>query len=102
MRYLYTLEIIHSLKDRWGNVYWAFRFIDHASGKVVEAKADGESNINSIRLYWDGAVCEWNHHFVNRTIVMKIRDFDRFVKNLPYVGSGGPELAKYIKEQLTK
>jgi hypothetical protein len=96
MRYTATLETICSKPSRAGYVQWAFRFIDHETGKVVEAKSGGgESNINAIRRDWKG-VEGWDHTFLCSNTELAIRDFERLTKAWPYAGSQPGEMQKFI------
>jgi len=103
MRYHSTLQSHYSKADRAGNCYWAFRYICHKTGKVVEGRINGtggESNINAIRLYWNDSGKGWDSGFLCQTVQHGIREFDRMVKLWPHAGCDPEQLVQWIKNQL--
>lgn len=91
------LSAIHSRRDVHGNVYYAFCF-DSSDGKTCNAKiSGGQSNIKAIRLHLNG---EWDDKITFSDEELKIREFDRLVKDWPYAGCRPDELAQWIRDNL--
>jgi len=94
------LEAIHSKRDANGNTYWAMRFVDYATGKVVVGTiSGGEGNINGIRYGWSDPR-DYDHSIEYVAVEMGIRDFNRLTKNWPHVECGSEDLQKFIKDTL--
>jgi hypothetical protein len=110
MRIIGTLTVINSKRDRNGNCYWAFRFLDHETGREVRGTGDTGSNIESAARWWfnDGAgkvdfLKNGNSGCQKVNIVRQeigIRDFNALVKEWPYAGCGGDDVAAWIKKEL--
>jgi hypothetical protein len=101
-KYVGTLIAIYSRSPSAGTAYWAMRFIDHLTGKVVEATVGGgESNIYGILRYWK-VKNDWDRSLLFQVLEQKTREFDRMVKNWPYAGSNPDDLAAFIKKELKK
>lgn len=91
-----TCEIINSKRDLNGNTYWAFSYLDHGTGKSVEATiSGGESNITAIRRHLFGDDSEALNFL---RVEMPIRQFDKRVKNWPYAACRPEEIAAFIKK----
>lgn len=95
----YTLKAFHTKGDKFGNVYWAFRFHEIASGKTVTAKiSGGESNIYGILRHWD-SVDDWDRSIsfeieqVKESTINKIKE---------YAGCTSQELASFIRSKLAE
>ena len=96
-----TLTAINSKRDQYGNCYWALKFCDHATGKVVVGKVSGgESNIYSIRRIWNPDIDGWDRSIQFRTEELPIREFNRLTKDWKYAGSGPDELVTFIRTTL--
>lgn len=95
-----TLTAINSRIDRNGNCYWAFTFVDHATGKTVCGKVSGgESNIRSIIFELNGGSWEpRNVQFLTQEL--PIREFNKLTKKWAYGGCTGKELVEYVHENL--
>ena len=100
MKYTATLEAHYSKRDRTGNCYWALRFIDHETGNAVCARGcGGESNINSIRYYWNNPN-GWDGSVRCVTIEHGKRDFKQMTKHWPHAGCDPEQLAQFIRHGL--
>ena len=83
----------------------AFTYTDTETGKMVEARTSSPDNISHVTrcLTSHGG---WEGNDEPRTYVtreeMKAREFARFVKDLPHVGSQPEEFAKFIQAELAK
>ena len=98
-----TLTAIYSKRDHAGNCYWALKFVDHATGKVVVGKSGGgEGNIYAIRRIWNPELDDWDRSIQFCTEEMPIRKFNRLTKDWKYAGSGPEELADFIRDELAK
>jgi hypothetical protein len=100
------LTAIYSERDVNGNCYWAFRYVDAATGITIEAQhSGGESNIRSIPYYLanpDGKG-EWNdaaHAIRFEVTAMKKREFQRLTGNWPYGGCSPEEMTRYIRKAI--
>lgn len=102
MKLVGTLEAHYSKPDKAGNCYWGFRFIDHETGKIVEGLIGiaGESNINAVRLYWDGTR-NWTNSLRFVTVPHGIREFDNLTKDWAHVSCDPEEMTKWIKRALS-
>jgi hypothetical protein len=99
MEIKYTLKAFHTKGDKFGNVYWAFRFHEVSTGKTVTGKiSGGESNIYGILRHWDSAD-DWDRSIsfeieqVKESTINKIKD---------YAGCTSLGLAKYIRSKLAE
>ena len=92
-----TLIGFYSRPDTAGNTYWAFRFIDHVTGKRVEGKIGNgvESNL-SVSAYKINPKQYEDHAISYITIPMGVREFERYIKDFPHVSSGPEDIAKYV------
>lgn len=100
-----TLEAIHSAPDIYGNRYWAMIYTDHRTGKVVKGTiSGGESNIYGVRLETPAAKKSnnWDGSVLFQVSCLKIREFNRLVKDWPYAGCLPADLWKFIKSGLRK
>jgi len=96
-----TLTAINSKPDIAGNRYWALRFRDHETGKVVQATVSGgESNIYGILRYWDQEADDWDRSIQFLTQELPIREFNRMVKEFPHAGCSPEDLAAFIRQAL--
>ena len=97
-----TLFCFNSRRDRAGNCYWAFRFVDHATGRNVKATiSGGESNVYAILRHWNKPD-DWDRGIQFVCMEKSIRDFNDLVKGWPYAGSDPQELAAYIRRALSE
>lgn len=97
-----TLEAISSERDRYGNTYWALRYIDHKTGKVAEGTVSGgQSNIYGILRHW-GKRDDWDRSILFNVFTLKKREFKELVENWEYAGCTPEDLAKFIKSRLRK
>lgn len=100
MKYTATLEAHYSRRDNSGNCYWALRFIDHETGKVVVGTVcGGESNIYAIRQHWNNPN-GWDGGVLFTTVQHGKRDFKQMVKDWPYAGCDPLQLAQFIRHGL--
>lgn len=97
----WILNKIYSKRDRAGNCYWAFNLTDAETGKTVNGRiSGGESNLNSMIYYLNNE--DWGGNYYSTTQEKPIREFNHLVKEFPYVGCSPQELAKFVKNELTK
>jgi hypothetical protein len=102
LKFKYTLEAIYSEPDIAGNRYWALRFTDLRTGRVVELGNVGpESNIYGILRYWD-VKDDWDRSIQWRLTGMKKREFKRLTNDWPYGGCDPEKMAAKIREELKK
>jgi hypothetical protein len=95
-----SLYAISSIRDTSGNVYWALRYIDHETGKVVEGQVGGnDSNIYGLLFHWN-IPNDWDRSVIFNRIEMPKREFKRLVKKMKYAGCTSEDLAKYIRTEL--
>lgn len=95
-----TIEMINSQADAAGNRYWAFRYIDHKSGRsIVATISGGESNINGIRLHM-GRVDGWDGGIQTFRCEMRKREFKNLTADWPYAGCDPSEIAEFVKKSL--
>lgn len=92
------IECFHSRPDFYGNINVAFNYMDCETGKSVKATiSGGESNIRGIShdmgLKYD--------EYYYTSVEMSIRQYNAFVKKLPYAGCNTQtELVPFIKKNL--
>jgi len=95
-----TLTIINSRRDRAGNCYWAFEYLDHKTGKVVRGlTVGGESNILAIRLGWSKPK-EWDRSVRTESKEIGIREYDKLRKEWSYAGCDPADIAAFIRKGL--
>lgn len=96
------LTALHSRRDTYGNVYWAFRYRDVASGRTVCGTiSGGESNVRSIMYAMNGG--SWEPRTTHYEVAeLPIRAFNRETKGWDYAGCTGEDLAAFIRERLTE
>jgi hypothetical protein len=101
MNVTYFLNAYHSKRDRSGNVYWAFTFIDADTQKIVAegTVSGGESNIRSI-MFGFSSPDKWDRSILFDDTEMPIRQFDRMVKEWKYAGCTREQLQSFIKSNL--
>ena len=93
------VEIINSKRDRAGNCYWAFVYMDTATGKTARGKiSGGDSNIRAAlwHMHGDGT----NYRAISREV--GVRPFDSEMAKWPYAGCPPVEIATFIKSELAK
>lgn len=98
-----TIIAFNSKRDSSGNVYWAMRYIDHETGKVVNAMiGGGESNIRGILQHWNPNLpkYDWDRSIIFHTKEMPKKEFKTMVADWPYGGCASEDIAKFIREQL--
>lgn len=97
-----NLEAIHSLPDINGNSYWAFRYTDNETGKIVNGTiSGGESNLSAVPFYMN--VKHEHDPSVNFSVIpMKIRAFNKLTKDWKYFACRSEDIANKIKEELGK
>ena len=96
-----TLTAINSKRDKNGNCYWALRWLDHETGKVVEGTVSGgESNINGIRRCWNPKLDDWDRSILFQKQELPIREFNRLVKNMPHAGCRPKDLSAFIQKEM--
>lgn len=100
MKYTGTLEAIHSRRDSSGNVYWAFRYTDHDTGKIITGLiSGGESNIYSILRHWN-VPDDWDRSILYSIREVGKREFKQLTKGWDYAGCRPEDLANYIRDRL--
>ena len=98
-----TLEAIYSERDRNGNVYWAMRYTDSATGKAAFGTVTGgESNIYAILCDLWGNPHGWDRSVTWRVTPMKIRAFNKLTRDWAHAGCLPAELAAFIQAELDK
>lgn len=104
--YTALLVILNSKRDSAGNSYYAFRYVDCETGKVVCGRiTGGYSNIDCSRCYMTpNGEFQWQSDSAIsiETQELNIREFNREVKNFSYAGCTPQEIAKFIKTELAK
>ena len=96
-----TLEALYSERDNSGNCYWALRYTDHATGKVVQGTiSGGESNIYAILRVSDPTADDWDRSILFRCDSMKKRDFRGLTAGWEYAGCTPDDLWKFIQAKL--
>ncbi len=100
------VEFYYSKKDAAGNCYWSFRYTEIATGKdVVGTISGGESNLECMCRYMHPNSYGYTNHdelYCSKSIELKIRDYDKMVKDWPYAGCVPQDIAKFIKAALAK
>jgi hypothetical protein len=89
-----SLYLFYTPRDRSGNVYWGFRYIDHETGYRAAGQAPAESN------------CVWAMHelglesgeYLYCIIPMEKRRYKQDKSFGKYVGSDPKEIANYIRK----
>lgn len=95
-----TLYAINSERDRYGNTYWALRYICHETGKIAEGQVSGgESNIYGILRHWT-AGDDWDRSIIFNRLELPKREFQRQTRGMAYAGCRPDELANYIRARL--
>ncbi len=96
------LEALNSLRDVYGNCYWAMRYTDYATKTTVCGRdCSGESNIKSIIYHWKGGSdYRTAELFDYSRQALKIREFNRLVKGWEYSGGDPERMVKFIKDRL--
>lgn len=93
------IEPIYSKRDSNGNCYWAFNYTDCETGKSINARiSGGESNILATRFLLAKEGKGISHVGTKQ---LGIREFNKFVKGLPYAGCHPLTIAAFIRESLT-
>lgn len=96
-----SLKCYNSRADIYGNRYFAFRYLDHETGKVAcGTVSGGESNIRSMMYEFNGGQWKENFHFT--TNELPIREYNRMVKGWPHAGCRPEDLAAFVKRELAK
>lgn len=94
------ITAFYSRRDKYGNCYWAFSFIDYETGAVVRGRITGdESNLNAVRLGWSKPN-EWDRSIEFCTVEKKIREFNEMTKNWPHFGCHPEDIRNKIKTAL--
>lgn len=99
-----TLFCFNSKPDRAGGRYWAFRFVDHATGRSVKGtigRSTSDSNIYAILRHWDKPD-DWDRGIQFVRIEKGIRDFNEMTKDWPYAGCNPEDLAAFIRRGLSE
>ena len=106
----HVITPINSRRDRSGNCYWAFHYLNTQTGKTVEGSiSGGESNIRAVMLYLDspdGNAVGWDK--AKESVAMQqaqelpIREFDRRFKPsvCEYAGCLPEEIARFIRSRI--
>lgn len=101
MKYKYTMTIYNSKIDKYGNCYWAFCFVDHASGEFVTGRTGtvGESNLRAMARHWD-VEDDWDRSILFHSKEMGKRDFKRMTECWSYVTCDPSGIALFIRNTL--
>lgn len=94
--YLSTVVIYSSRRDTNGNVYRAFSFIDHVTGKQVTGLIDTLSAAASAPM----VLGHEPEQIIVHEQVMTKREFKRTVDGFKYAGCSSKEVGNFIKENL--
>lgn len=90
-----SLYLFYVPRDRDGNVYWGFRYIDHETGYRASGQAPSESNMSA-------AMYELGHkdgsEYLRCNIPISKKEYKRSFYR--YVGCGPKEIANSIRGQL--
>lgn len=100
-----TLEAFYSARDVYGNCYWAMRYTDHKTGRVVEGTVtSGESNIYGILRETDAAVKanDWDRSVLFRCTELPKREFNKLTRSWAHAGCSSADLWAYIKKELKR
>lgn len=95
-----NLDIYYSKRDKYGNVYFAATVTSTETGRSVSGRiTGGEGNLRAAmaELYGFGSG-SW--HTTEQMLL--IRDFDRLVKQWPYLGCAPKDIAKNVQEALNR
>ena len=93
------LICFNSKHDINGNRYWAWRYIDFATGKVVESMGESESNIRGIMYELNNK--DWEpRNVLYVTKEMGKREFKRMTKSFTYAGCSASDMADFIRLSL--
>jgi hypothetical protein len=88
-----TLEAIHSKRDLYGNCYWALRYTDHETGRVIVGTVSGgESNIAAVRCHSG----QWDAGIAFRVVPLAIREFKALTREWAYAGCAPSDIWEYI------
>lgn len=93
-----SLYLFYVPRDKWGNVYWGFRYIDHETGYRASAQAPAESNC--ISAMWELGLKTGEYLYC--IIPMEKRRFKADKSFGKYVGSSPEEIANYIRKCLAE
>lgn len=94
----YTLEILNSKSDIYGNRYFAMVVTRTSDGATAHGNiSGGESNCTSAIMNLSGG--EWGHFTYTRS-ELPIREFKRMTKYWPYLGCTPKEINPNIVAQM--
>jgi len=92
-----TIYIYNSRPDFAGNCYYAFTYSEN--GKSVSGKiSGGESNIRAAIYDLFNGDCTKTFHMYEKD--MKIRDFNKMVRDWKYAGCEPAKIAAWIKNNI--
>lgn len=94
------LKAIQSRRDKAGNCYWAFQYIDFESGKTVNGTVSGgESNIYGILRHM-GSKDDWDRSILYSVLDLSKGDFKHLTLGWRHAGCRPEDLANFIKRSL--
>ena len=97
-----SLYAINSTRDSSGNEYWALRYVDHETGKVVEGTFSGnESNLYGVLRHWN-TPDDWDRSIIFNRLEMPKKQFKGMIADWPYAGCSPQDIAAFIKAELAK
>ena len=98
----YTVEIISSKADRYGNRYFAAIITRTSDGAAAKGKVDGgASNVEyAMRELTNGSRSFGSRSFTTYLQEMPIREYDRLTKHFPLLGSRPGEIKQNVLAQL--
>lgn len=95
----YHALIINSKCDIYGNRYFSMIVTNNLTGKIAKGKiSGGESNCTYAMRQLSG---NWEE-FSYDTKEMPIREYNRLVKDFPYIGCTQDEIIKNVNDQWNK
>lgn len=98
MKIKYAATIHNSRRDIYGNCYWAVTVTRTRDGKTAQGRTSGGGSNIRYALYSMGG----SGGYTYSEDEMPIREFNRFVKDLPYVGCHPDDIATNLLAQFRK
>jgi hypothetical protein len=98
------MVVRYSLTAYTDGNHWAFRFLEHATGKEARGVIHGgESNIYAVIRYWDPAKDDWDKSIQFSKVELPRKQFDAFTKGWEYAGCrSDDEIVPFIRAELAK
>lgn len=98
MKILYVLNILHSRPDLYGNRYYSIEVIRTSDGATARGTiSGGESNCTyALRLLAEAEETQ----YTSTVTELPIREYNRLVKNWPYMGCTPDQINPAILAQM--